>query len=222
MQIQITIIDNVLSMEVGMDFFLQEGHGLRQNFKNDLVRLSTYSEFPSNSDLSFVRLASEGFVYKGQADLVECSLCGEQFSGWKEIKTLIQKHDTVSPLCKGQPFDSLDIEIEAGDDDFQISVIPEESQEICGRAISQNIQSNISIFASNYQQHEATDGASLQTLGICNVRPRFPEYAIRAVRLSTYRHWGLPQSPELMAQAGFYFTGMYCVLLKIANIFLFN
>ena len=187
-----TIIYNVQIIEIAMQFFLQEGHDLLQNFKNDLVRLSTYSAFPSNSDLSFMRLSSEGFVYKGQGDLLECTLCGEHFTDWKDIKTLIQRHDTVSPLCRNQPFDSL-----------------------FGRSITQSVQSNISILASEYQQHETTDGASLQTLGICNVRPRFPEYAVRAVRLSTYRHWGLPQSPELMAQAGFYFTGMYCVLLML-------
>ena len=170
-----------------MDLFIRQNSVLRENFQNELVRLSTFANFPPCLNVSFIKLASERFIYRGPGDQVECADCRKPFTNWRDINSLIQKHKTTSPLCNIACIDAHDIDTETDEASSSHQKIPMQTE----------------------RNSEETVQQVISPQDICHVRPRYPDYAVRAVRLSTYRHWGLPQSPELMTEAGFYFTGIY-------------
>ncbi|KAK3090855.1 hypothetical protein FSP39_015260 [Pinctada imbricata] len=156
--------------------------------RNELIRLSTFSSFLTTSTVSLLRLASSGFRYMGPGDQLECVFCLQTFQDWKDEHTLLQRHWIASPNCISKEKSAPKIESDLSETDREL-------------------QSPISEFGESYNKPEG--GHVEQTASICTYsgQPRFPKYAIFSVRLSTYRNWVLLQSPELMSQAGFYFTG---------------
>lgn len=50
-----------------------------------------------------------------------------------------------------------------------------------------------------------------QQYGISQSKPKHPQYAIKSLRVSTYRNFppGIIQRPEDLAQAGFFYSGTY-------------
>lgn len=52
-------------------------------------------------------------------------------------------------------------------------------------------------------------GSSNDSLGICFDKPRYPNYAVLAVRISSFTRWPsvLSQSPREMSLAGFFYAG---------------
>lgn len=69
---------------------------------------------------------------------------------------------------------------------------------------------------SSSTTHVATSGScsvsssvvqKLTPLGVNFDRPKYPEYAVLTVRMSSYSGWSAPQTPGLMADAGFVYAG---------------
>ncbi|XP_052080550.1 E3 ubiquitin-protein ligase XIAP-like [Mytilus californianus] len=57
---------------------------------------------------------------------------------------------------------------------------------------------------------EGTPSSELLEIGVCFDKAKYPKYAIRSNRLDSFNHWPsyLTQTPEEMATAGFFFTGI--------------
>ena len=53
--------------------------------------------------------------------------------------------------------------------------------------------------------------SNMAALGISTERPRHPNYAVEATRVTSYRNWPQykHQTPEQLAKAGFFFAGMF-------------
>ncbi|XP_063445316.1 baculoviral IAP repeat-containing protein 7-like [Mytilus trossulus] len=57
---------------------------------------------------------------------------------------------------------------------------------------------------------ERAASSELLETGVCLDNAKYPKYAIRSQRIDSFQHWPsyLPQTPEDMATAGFFFTGI--------------
>ena len=46
--------------------------------------------------------------------------------------------------------------------------------------------------------------------------PKHPEFAMESTRMASFYSWGsnMPQRADLLAKAGFYYTGTYCFVIK--------
>ncbi|CAC5393833.1 BIRC2_3 [Mytilus coruscus] len=57
---------------------------------------------------------------------------------------------------------------------------------------------------------EGAPSSELFEIGVCFEKAKYPKYAIRSKRLDSFNHWPsyLTQTPEEMATAGFFFTGI--------------
>ncbi|CAC5373532.1 unnamed protein product [Mytilus coruscus] len=57
---------------------------------------------------------------------------------------------------------------------------------------------------------EGTPSSELLEIGVCLDKAKYPKYAIRSKRIDSFDHWPsyLTQTPEEMATAGFFFTGI--------------
>ena len=124
-----------------MAFFIRQNSELAENFQNELVRLSTFANFPSCLNVSFIKLASERFIYRGPGDRLECADCQKPFTNWRDIKSLIQKHKTMSPLCNIGCIDAHDIDTETDEASFSHQIIPMETERNSEDAVQQVISS---------------------------------------------------------------------------------
>ncbi|XP_055882214.1 E3 ubiquitin-protein ligase XIAP-like [Biomphalaria glabrata] len=70
-------------------------------FRNEWLRLSTFTEYPVSSPTSCLALARNGFFYKGSGadDVVTCYSCHVRISNWLEQDDVLEVHKTVSPSC---------------------------------------------------------------------------------------------------------------------------
>ncbi|XP_052060877.1 putative inhibitor of apoptosis [Mytilus californianus] len=57
---------------------------------------------------------------------------------------------------------------------------------------------------------EGTSSSELLEIGVCLDKAKYPKYGIRSNRIDSFKHWPsyLTQTPEEMATAGFFFTGI--------------
>lgn len=62
-------------------------------------RLATFSGWPHNHPCFAIRLAKNGFVYRGHGDLVECWFCGFSKKDWGKDESPEHVHLAESPNC---------------------------------------------------------------------------------------------------------------------------
>ncbi|XP_065927044.1 baculoviral IAP repeat-containing protein 2 isoform X2 [Magallana gigas] len=67
----------------------------------ELVRLETFKNFPLSRSVSAIKLAKEGFYYKGEGDddLVICFACKSEKRGWRDGDIPREVHQQMSPQC---------------------------------------------------------------------------------------------------------------------------
>lgn len=67
----------------------------------ELVRLETFKNFPTSRSVSAIKLAKEGFYYKGEGedDLVICFACKSEKRGWRDGDVPREIHQQMSPQC---------------------------------------------------------------------------------------------------------------------------
>ncbi|XP_061193232.1 E3 ubiquitin-protein ligase XIAP-like [Saccostrea echinata] len=65
----------------------------------ELVRLSSFHNFPSSSSVSTVKLARQGFYYSREEDTVICFACGFRKNDWKKEDDVETIHRAASPNC---------------------------------------------------------------------------------------------------------------------------
>jgi hypothetical protein len=65
----------------------------------EVNRLRTFQEWPVNYPVCPEELASAGFYYTGQAQVVQCFLCGITISEWNFNDIVIIRHQQANPEC---------------------------------------------------------------------------------------------------------------------------
>ncbi|XP_070538725.1 baculoviral IAP repeat-containing protein 7-B-like [Ptychodera flava] len=69
--------------------------------------------------------------------------------------------------------------------------------------------SRVDVIGSKHSERDTGAGAHAQSeYSSQTLPPKHPEFADKAVRLDSYRQWKGSVAPELLAIAGFYFTGI--------------
>ena len=70
-----------------------------ERMKYDLLRTSSFSNFPLDCPVSTLRLAKAGFYYQGNADEVICFKCGIKHRNWQFRDDPVSVHKRISPNC---------------------------------------------------------------------------------------------------------------------------
>ncbi|KAK3100454.1 hypothetical protein FSP39_020294 [Pinctada imbricata] len=70
-----------------------------ERMKYDMIRTSTFSNFPRNCPVSTLNLVKAGFYYEGQRDEVVCFRCGKKYSKWQTGDDPLVIHRQISPTC---------------------------------------------------------------------------------------------------------------------------
>jgi hypothetical protein len=64
------------------------------------ARLKSYDKWPSYAKKTPCELASFGFFYEGNQDVVKCFTCGIAIYDWEEGDIVLMEHRKYSPNCK--------------------------------------------------------------------------------------------------------------------------
>lgn len=196
------------------------------------ARLSTFATFPDIAGVYATKLAGAGFYYVGKGDEVVCFSCNMSYKNWKRSDSPKEIHKRCSPFCnfiQNKRSEILIIsnaifaennistvsngsQINASESDITFTRV---SQTHLSSNDSNSQDSNRQSFLQKITNDVSTDTqASLEpitpNLGICFDKPKYQKYAVRTQRLSSFLNWPsyLTQSPDEMASAGFFFTGM--------------
>lgn len=161
------------------------------NFRNlDLKlladRLKTFGSW--NKQLSAELLASAGFYYTGISDIVRCFRCNVEGQDWVEGDNPLEDHKTWSPNCE-----------------FIANHTPESIDNLL-EYLSIGLRSYIAKSVQNTE--ELFEFKKLNI--ITNKKPRYNKYTHLEVRLQTFKTWpeNLTQKGKILAEAGFYYTGI--------------
>jgi len=66
---------------------------------NDLLRISSYRNFPSHVNLFASSLSNAGFYFTGSTDEVRCYACGVSYKNWTSRDNPVEIHRMLSPSC---------------------------------------------------------------------------------------------------------------------------
>ncbi|CAC5423910.1 unnamed protein product [Mytilus coruscus] len=227
----------------------------------NLLRYSTYSNFPGSCPVFASRLSSAGFSYGGKGDIVTCSACGLKEGNWDGMKVPLLVHAQQSPscplvqsLCKTDSYDDTKSGSKCSEDveqfetptsdkydtstnsrNFLLKWEPKpSSKDLSSKNDVTNHKNNterISAISSGYGSYDRTDGfdsnSSTESGNFVQMppspnslpssssmipytNPRYPHNTIMSERLKTFNNWPshYPQSPENLARAGFFYTGI--------------
>ena len=72
---------------------------LSESMSNNLLRISSYSNFPRHVNIFTSSLSKAGFYYTGNLDEVRCYACGITHKKWKPGDNPIEIHRRLSPSC---------------------------------------------------------------------------------------------------------------------------
>ncbi|XP_076084119.1 baculoviral IAP repeat-containing protein 3-like isoform X2 [Mytilus galloprovincialis] len=70
-----------------------------ESMSNNLLRLSSYSNFPRHVNVFVSALSKAGFYYTGSTDTVRCYACGITHQNWTRGDNPEKIHCRLSPLC---------------------------------------------------------------------------------------------------------------------------
>lgn len=154
-----------------------------EKLRRESIRLHTFIDWTSTA-VQPSALAKAGFFYFHVSDKVQCVFCLGILGGWGSKDDPLTEHRRHFPRCPLILGDSGNIPItEPG--------VPEP-------------QTQFSI-------HLGVDELETYGMGICKMRkPRVTIFKTFQSRLETYDVWpkGLSQTPNQLADAGFYYTGV--------------
>lgn len=155
---------------------------------HEAVRLQSFENWPVSHIVTPENLARAGFYYLKERDKTKCAFCDGIVVAWEVGDDPDHEHKRHFPRCS-----------------FVQSVInPRLERLVLGEPANGNNRntplSNLSIISQN----------NLQELGINTHRgPKKSKYATLESRLRTFASWpdDLIQTPDALAQAGFYYEG---------------
>ncbi|XP_067674319.1 E3 ubiquitin-protein ligase XIAP-like isoform X2 [Haliotis asinina] len=154
--------------------------------KQEANRFSSFdTNWPRQNTPDPRDLARAGFYFTGTVDRVQCVFCRGILRNWDEDDVPMEEHRRHFPMC---PF-------------------------VMGLNVG-NVPDPIAIISANRSSEfmNVTQPAAVvsdASLGIVTDRPRHPQYAVEASRVSSFQNWpsGKEQTPQMLAKAGFFYAG---------------
>lgn len=164
------------------------------DYRVEAARLDSFADWKSNVDPK--KLAAAGFYYTGKDDIVKCFECHLEMREWTEHDNPIVDHQRWSGSCRfirQLPCGNVPI----GTDPDTIPRVKESCE-------SYGVQYKPNSFPD---LPDYTDKVTI----VLDKLPgaAHPEYSTYRSRLHTFEIWPatIPQKKEVMALAGFYYTG---------------
>ncbi|KAL3279746.1 hypothetical protein HHI36_017254 [Cryptolaemus montrouzieri] len=151
------------------------------NYKDESVRLTSFRNWPIPHIVTPESLASAGFYYYDSGDNTKCAYCNGIMTSWLPEDDPDKEHKRHFPNCP-----------------YVISTI---SPRLLDRLPRDNSLTNVDLVANE----------NLDALGVnAHKIPKKPSCATLESRLRTFNTWPseLIQTPEDLAQAGFYYEGI--------------
>ncbi|XP_046344485.2 E3 ubiquitin-protein ligase XIAP-like [Haliotis rufescens] len=154
--------------------------------KKEANRFSSFdANWPRQNTPDPRDLARAGFYFTGTVDRVQCVFCRGILRNWDEDDVPMEEHRRHFPMC---PY-------------------------VMGLDVG-NVPDPVAIISANRTSEfmNVTQPAAVvsdASLGIVTDRPRHPQYAVEASRVSSFRNWpsGKEQTPQMLAKAGFFYAG---------------
>ncbi|XP_014613191.1 PREDICTED: baculoviral IAP repeat-containing protein 7-B-like [Polistes canadensis] len=170
-------------------------------YRFESERLKSFCNWP----VSYVKpekLAEAGFYYLGEGDRVKCFECNIEICQWAENDDPMEDHERWSNRCrfiKKQPCGNIPLGADP-------NTIPQlrGSIDVCG-IYHHNADNDILT-----KELQLLSTAKLHAMGLGRMKgPTHPDYASYDARLESFDSWprAMPHSKELLAQAGYYYTG---------------
>ncbi|XP_018331076.1 death-associated inhibitor of apoptosis 2 [Agrilus planipennis] len=160
--------------------------------KDESVRLQTYTNWPKSDVVTPESLARAGFYYLKHQDKTKCAFCRGVCVGWEVDDNPDKEHQRHFPRCP-----------------FVQTVINPRLAVVTQTDTTQNppveLNKDISLTNSNLIFH-----IDLAELGVNSHKgPHKTEFATVESRLRSFASWpeDLIQTPDSLAQAGFYYEG---------------
>lgn len=155
-------------------------------------RLQTFQNWPSNACVPAAELAKCGFCYTGSGDRVQCIFCKGVLRNWEEGDRPHIEHRKHFPRCP------LVLGLKMGNVPLPLDQNPATVSAQGMRRSNSNVTENVADSLSN-----------MENLGIITDRPKHSLYAIESQRLASFQSWPpyKHQTPQQLAQAGFWYAG---------------
>ena len=163
-------------------------------------RLETFKKWPIHIRVPPQDLAKSGFFFTGVADRVFCVFCKGALRNWDEGDRPNFEHRKHFPKCR------FILGLEVGN--VPLAAVPKTKEQLKKEPFFKDVTITL-------------DNAKLGNLGIITEKPKHSRYSIYQERLSTFKGWPITknQTPEKLAEAGFFYAGMYTYELQLVNPF---
>lgn len=162
----------------------------RPRMRREGDRIRTFQEWPADAAVAPADLAKAGFFFLGPGDAVQCFCCGGILRCWMQGDTPGDEHRRHFPTCcfvLGRAVGN--VPLQAGFSDS-----------VDGQLLSQLQRMTM--------DEQGTVGQAV-----------YPEMEAEDSRLTTFHNWPTEASvqPDVLARAGFFYTGAGCSSLKAEN-----
>jgi hypothetical protein len=203
-----------------------------QNYRSEAARLESFwnwtHQYPLPADL-----ASAGFIYTGNSDLVRCVFCGQYVGDWEEEDFPITEHRSLFPHCpfvQGHDVGNIPISqlipnpvatasLQSSNNPGGIFHMMGEDE--TGLRPEVNYGDAYSMRPPGREANSGPEkrGPNVQVIGeaeklspgiIRHTGPANTKYSTIEARLRTFKDWppALKQEPRQLADAGFYYIGL--------------
>ncbi|XP_059507383.1 E3 ubiquitin-protein ligase XIAP-like isoform X2 [Stegostoma tigrinum] len=182
----------------------------KQDLSNEIYRLGTFINFPSDSPISEATLARAGFFYTGIKDQVKCFSCGGAVDNWQHGDSAVRKHRQLFPACPFINASSLTERI-ANSDCSVASHDPEKADQAAANsnhALENRPCNQLTVVHQSCNQIPSNRVKRKSIEDLSHLRPKNPVMCSEEARLSTFTKWpsyGIV-TPRELAKAGLYYT----------------
>ncbi|XP_041051484.1 inhibitor of apoptosis protein-like [Carcharodon carcharias] len=178
----------------------------KQDLSNELYRLGTFIDFPSDVPVSDATLARAGFFYTGVKDQVRCFSCGGIVENWQHGDSAIRKHRQLFPAC---PFINRTCMNEQMNSSFPVMFHdPSNSEEVANHHPSENGPCSHLNGDCQFHNQLLSDPVKSRSIeDMSHLRPKNPAMCSEEARLKTFTTWpsyGIV-TPRELAKAGLYY-----------------
>lgn len=155
--------------------------------RRERARLRTFQNWPADAPVTSGELAKAGFFFLGSGDKVQCFCCGGILRCWVHGDNPAEEHNRHFPTCSfilGQAVGNIPIRVGSSDS-------------VDGQLLSQLQRMTM--------DDQGTAGQAV-----------YPEMEAEDSRITTFHNWPTEASvqPEVLARAGFFYTGGHCLTIK--------
>ncbi|XP_042196627.1 E3 ubiquitin-protein ligase XIAP [Callorhinchus milii] len=168
----------------------------QQDLSNEMYRLGTFINFPSDVPISERTLARAGFIYAGVKDQVRCFSCGGMIENWQHGDSAVGKHRQLFPACEFINGSWLNSE--------QMPTTYAEGHQLLENGTPRYINRQLNNLSSPID--DAVRTKSIEDMS--HLRPRNPDMCNEEDRMNTFSNWpsyGIV-APRELAKAGLYYT----------------